>query len=121
MRHFIPYTIPAPLLSSAAAIDVEELSISDVGEAFTQRTFLPSELAAACLMRINHLEPYLNAFIWLNPDVLDDARRADAEIVEGKQRGPLHGVPLVLKDNMDIAGVRTTAGYAGFASEDRVS
>ncbi|EOZ0800062.1 amidase [Pseudomonas putida] len=120
MRHFIPYTIPAPLLSSAAAIDVEELSISDVGEAFTQRTFLPSELAAACLMRINHLEPYLNAFIWLNPDVLDDARRADAEIVEGKQRGPLHGVPLVLKDNMDIAGVRTTAGYAGFASEDRV-
>lgn len=83
MRHFIPFVIPAPLLDRAAAIDAAELSISEIGVAFSQRTFLPSELTAACLVRINQLEPYLNAFIWLNRDVLDDARRVDAEIAQG--------------------------------------
>jgi amidase len=120
MQHFIPFTIPIDLTEKAAAIDTARLSVADIGEAFSKGTFLPSELTAACLTRINQLEPYLNAFIWLNPNALDEARRADAEIGQGKQREPLHGIPIVLKDNMNIAGVRTTAGYAGFASDDRV-
>jgi amidase len=120
MRHFRPFTLPDSLKDRAASLDVAALSISEIGDAFASGLFLPSELTAACLLRINNLEPYLNAFIWLNPLALEEAAGADVEVKEGRRRGPMHGVPIVLKDNMDIAGVRTTAGYAGFASDDRV-
>lgn len=120
MRHFTPFQVPDSVKVRAAAVDVAGLSVSDIGDAFSGGLFTPSELTAACWLRINRLEPYLNAFIWLNPHAFEDACRADAEIGQGRRRGPLHGVPVVLKDNMDLAGVRTTAGYAGFASDDRV-
>ena len=71
----------------------------------------PVELTAACLERIERLEPTLNAFITVTADAaLDAARRAERELRSGRDRGPLHGIPIALKDHFETAGVRTTAG-----------
>jgi len=79
----------------------------------------PVELASHCLERIEKLNPTLNAFITVTADsALAQAREAEAEIQRGKWRGPLHGVPLALKDLIDTAGVRTTAASALF--KDRI-
>ena len=76
-------------------------------------------MTRACLQRIERLNPALNAFITVTPEeALAQARTADAEVRRGRWRGPLHGIPLGLKDNIDTAGVRTTLASAVF--ENRV-
>ena len=71
------------------------------------------EIAESCLARIESLNPSLNAFITVTADsALAAARIAEAEIARGLWRGPLHGVPIALKDLIDTAGVRTTSGSA---------
>jgi aspartyl-tRNA(Asn)/glutamyl-tRNA(Gln) amidotransferase subunit A len=73
----------------------------------------PVDLTLACLERIEKLDPALNAFITVNGEsALEEARAAEAEITRGQWRGPLHGVPVALKDLIDTAGVRTTAASA---------
>src|SRR5271165_1260710 len=70
----------------------------------------PVELTEDCLARIEELNPELNAFITVLADsALDQARRAEQEIHSGNYRGPLHGIPIGLKDLIDTAGTRTTA------------
>jgi aspartyl-tRNA(Asn)/glutamyl-tRNA(Gln) amidotransferase subunit A len=77
------------------------------------------ELTRACLERIETYNPMLNAFITVTREqALAAARALDAELQRGNWRGPLHGVPIALKDNMDTAGIRTTAASQLF--EDRV-
>lgn len=77
------------------------------------------ELTKECLSRITALNPALNAFITVTADsALADARKADAELQEGHWRGPLHGIPLGLKDLVDTVGTRSTAASALF--KDRV-
>ena len=72
----------------------------------------PVELTEACLQRID-ARPELNAFITVMRDrALADARRAEAEIVDGRYRGALHGIPISVKDLVDIAGTPTTSGSA---------
>ena len=67
-------------------------------------------LTEKCLARIERLNPVLKAFITVTPEsALEEARQSDREIRAGKCRGPLHGIPLALKDLVDAAGVRTTA------------
>jgi aspartyl-tRNA(Asn)/glutamyl-tRNA(Gln) amidotransferase subunit A len=79
----------------------------------------PRELTTACLSRIERLNPTLNAFITvMSEQALADATVAEAEIVKGRWRGRLHGIPIGLKDLFDTAGVRTTAASAFFA--DRI-
>jgi len=120
MRHFKPFAIPEDIRVEAASIDVTRLSVQSIGTALEEGRHSVAVFTAACLMRINQIEPYLNAFIWLNEDVLTDAAQADQEIRSGARRSALHGVPVVLKDNMNLANIRTTAGYAGFAADSRV-
>ncbi len=75
-----------------------------------QKTISPVELTRACLDRIDRLNPELNAFITVTAEsALHEARTAEKEIGRGEWRGPLHGVPLAVKDLIDTAGVRTTA------------
>lgn len=75
----------------------------------------PVELTRACLDRIEKLNPALNAFITVTADsALAEARAAELEIARGEWRGPLHGIPVALKDLIDTAGTRTTAASAVF-------
>jgi aspartyl-tRNA(Asn)/glutamyl-tRNA(Gln) amidotransferase subunit A len=79
----------------------------------------PLELTRDCLDRIEKLNPALNAFITVTAEpALAEAQAAEIEISRGEWRGPLHGIPIALKDLIDTTGTRTTAGSALF--QDRV-
>ena len=96
-----------------------DLNIREAGELVRQRKVSPVELTHACLAQIEKLNPALNAFITVTAEsAAAEARAAEAEIQRGKWRGPLHGIPIALKDLFDTAGVRTTAGSGVF--KDRV-
>lgn len=96
-----------------------DISISEAAELLRRKKISPVDLATACLDRIERLNPLLNAFITVTHEgALAQARVAEDEIQHGQWRGPLHGIPVGLKDLIDTAGVRTTCGSALFA--DRV-
>ena len=96
-----------------------DISISEAAELLRQKKISPVDLATACLDRIERLNPVLNAFITVTHEsAMAQARVAEDEIQRGQWRGPLHGIPIGLKDLIDTAGVRTTCGSALFA--DRV-
>src|SRR5437016_11867399 len=96
-----------------------DLSISEAAELLRQQKISPVELATACLDCVERLNPVLNAFITVTREgALAQARVAENEIQRDQWRGPLHGIPIGLKDLIDTAGVRTTCGSALFA--DRV-
>ncbi len=94
-------------------------SIKDLGTRIGSREVSPIDVVEACLRRIAALNPKLNAFITvMDDDAREQARQAEAEIKGGNRRGPLHGIPVAVKDFYDTAGVRTTAGFEHF--KDRV-
>jgi aspartyl-tRNA(Asn)/glutamyl-tRNA(Gln) amidotransferase subunit A len=94
-------------------------SIFEISQRLRNRELSPVELTKTCLAKIEKLNPILNAFIAVTGDsALQQARQAESEIQRGEWRGPLHGVPLGLKDIVDTAGVRTTAASALF--KDRI-
>jgi aspartyl-tRNA(Asn)/glutamyl-tRNA(Gln) amidotransferase subunit A len=96
-----------------------DISISEAAELLRRKKISPVDLTTACLDRIERLNPVLNAFITVTHEsAMAQARLAEDEIQRGKWRGPLHGIPIGLKDLIDTAGVRTTCGSALFA--DRV-
>jgi aspartyl-tRNA(Asn)/glutamyl-tRNA(Gln) amidotransferase subunit A len=71
------------------------------------------ELTEACLARIERLNPTVNAFITVTAEsAIEEAKTAEAEIARGEWKGPLHGIPLAVKDLAETAGVRTTAASA---------
>ncbi len=92
-------TIPDSLVEAASGIERREIS--------------PVELTTACLERIAVRNDVLRAFITVLTDqAVAEAKRAEKEIAEGKYRGPLHGIPISIKDLVDVAGVPTTSGSA---------
>ena len=93
-----------------AAVELTELSLAKASGLIRERKISPVDLTKACLERIAALEPRLNAFITLTDDqALAAAREAENAIGRGEHRGPLHGVPMALKDIFGLAGVRMTA------------
>jgi aspartyl-tRNA(Asn)/glutamyl-tRNA(Gln) amidotransferase subunit A len=99
--------------------ELTRLSIREVSTLLRKKKVSPVELTRACLSQIEQFNPALNAFITITADsALAEARTAEAEIQRGKWRGPLHGVPIALKDLFDTAGVRTTAASALY--KDRI-
>ena len=96
--------------------DPAELSIEEASRLIRARSLSPVDLARAYLDRIERLNPQLNAFITVTGELaFEQARAMEAELDRGLWRGPLHGIPIALKDNIDTAGILTTAGSALFA------
>src|ERR1700686_5710316 len=94
-------------------------TISELAQRLRRREVSPVEITQECLGRIERLNPGLNAFITvMGESALAQARQAEAQIMRGGWRGPLHGMPVALKDLIDTAGVQTTAASALF--KDRV-
>jgi aspartyl-tRNA(Asn)/glutamyl-tRNA(Gln) amidotransferase subunit A len=90
-------------------------TIGDLQEQVRSRKTSPVEIVEACLDRIHRLNPELNAFITvLDADAREHAKQAEAEIKAGRWKGPLHGIPVGVKDFYDTAGTRTTAAFEHF-------
>jgi aspartyl-tRNA(Asn)/glutamyl-tRNA(Gln) amidotransferase subunit A len=110
-----PVAAPAGAPTEALAL----LSIREASVALKARKLSPLELTRNCLARIEAFNPALNAFITVTAEsALAQAAQAESEIARGSWRGPLHGIPLALKDLIDTAGVRTTSACAVF--KDRI-
>ena len=91
--------------------DLEGLTISQLAGQIESREVSPVDLTNLVFERVERLNPVLSAYVTLTKDqALADAGTAAKEIESGHYRGPLHGIPLSIKDNIAIKGVRTTAG-----------
>ncbi|MBZ5601708.1 MAG: amidase [Acidobacteriia bacterium] len=118
-RGFAAGAIAAVAASAAGSDQLTDLSIAEASARIRQRSVTSTQLTEACLARIEKYNPRVNAFITVMSDrALAQARDLDAEQRAGKFRGPLHGIPIGLKDLIDTEGVRTTAASAVFA--DRI-
>ena len=100
---------------NASQVDVVELTIGQVQADYAAKKYTAVQLVQAYLDRIATYEPHYNAFISMNPNALKEAAELDRELAQKGPRGPLHGVPIVVKDNIDVAGLVTTAGFSGFS------
>jgi aspartyl-tRNA(Asn)/glutamyl-tRNA(Gln) amidotransferase subunit A len=93
------------------AADAADLSIAEAGRRLRDGSLTSLALTRAVLARIAERDKdYLSFYVVLAERAVNDARRADAELAAGKDRGPLHGIPVGIKDMIDVAGVPTTAG-----------
>jgi amidase len=101
---------------AAQGIDVSELTVAQVEAGYASGRFTAVDLTKAFLARIQKYEPRYNAFISMNPNALRVAAHLDSVYAAHGPVGPLHGVPIVIKDNIDYGGLVTTAGFAGFSS-----
>ena len=111
--------LPAARQSQGATGALADLTLADASARLAAGRTTSTELVNACLARIEVFNPKVNAFITVMRDqALAQAKALDAEQRAGRVRGPLHGIPIALKDNIDTAGVRTTAASAVF--DDRV-
>lgn len=100
-------------LGQAATLNIETATISDINAAYATGKLSSTKVVDAYLKRISAFDkkgPGINAVITLNPKAMTEAKALDAERKAGKVRGPLHGIPIVLKDNFDTFDLPTTAG-----------
>ena len=114
-----PYAQATTGRPSGQPTDLATLTLKQASDLLRRKATSPVELIEACLARIDRHNGALNAFISVTREqALAAARDAESELARGRRRGPLHGIPIALKDNIDTSGIRTTAASAVF--KDRV-
>ncbi|WP_374603353.1 amidase [Arenimonas sp.] len=104
--------------TGATAVDVVELDVAEAGRRMAEGRLSSRQLSQAYLDRIAAIDdagPTINAVIELAPDALAQADALDAERAAGRVRGPLHGIPVLLKDNIDAVGMANSAGSLALA------
>ena len=107
---------PAP--PEKPSVDVVELSAIDARDRMAKGELTSEALTRAYLKRISDVDdggPRLGSVIEVNPRAEDEARARDEERKAGKVRGPLHGIPILIKDNVDVAGMVNSAGSLALA------
>jgi amidase len=95
--------------------ELTNASATALARAIRNREVSVYEVVTACLARIEAVNPQLNAVVQLAPDALEQAQAADAALARGEVKGPLHGVPMTIKDSFDTAGVISSWGTPGRA------
>jgi Asp-tRNA(Asn)/Glu-tRNA(Gln) amidotransferase A subunit family amidase len=104
-------------LTSSKAFDVVETTIADIHAAYSAGTLSARQLVQIYLDRIDAYDqkgPAINAVISLNPHALEEADRLDAAFKDSGPVGPLHGIPIIIKDQADVEGMPTTMGSVLF-------
>jgi len=94
----------------SAAFDPFEKTIRELQDAMRRKKITSAELVQFYLDRIANYDAQVNAVLFVNPHAIDDARALDAERRGGRTRGPLHGIPILLKDNFETKDMPTTGG-----------
>mgnify|MGYP002654222482 CR=1 FL=1 len=115
----VALTARAAHAQPAPRIEVTEATVADLQRAMTTGKASSVDITKAYLARIaayDHAGPQLNAIIRVNPRALQEAAARDAERKAGKVRGPLHGIPVLMKDNFDTGDMPTTAGSLALAN-----
>ncbi|HXI61952.1 MAG TPA: amidase, partial [Pyrinomonadaceae bacterium] len=90
--------------------DLLSKSLPEVAFLITSRAISSVDLVETYLSRIEEVNPALNAIVTIGPDVLESARRCNSELERGNIIGPLHGIPITIKDTIATRGMRTTSG-----------
>ena len=90
---------------------LDRMAAVDLARAIAERKVSPVEAVGAALRRIEETEPQLNAFVQVDAEgAMAAARRAEADVGSGKRLGPLHGLPVSVKDLIDVKGLKATYG-----------
>ena len=98
--------------------DLLQLTISELAPKIQAKEVSPVELTEAALARAERLQSSLNTFITITYDqARRQAKEQEAALMRGEYRGPLHGIPIGIKDNIDTAGIRTTVGSKALANQ----
>lgn len=108
-------------MTRKTSFDLIDTTIAAIHQAYSDRALTARELVQAYLDRIDRHDrngAKLNAIITVNPRALDDAARLDAAFERGGPVGPLHGIPVLIKDQMDVEGLPTTLGSVLFRDHD---
>lgn len=99
-----------PTVQRTKEVNVVELTVSEVHKAYTDGTFTSEELVAAYVKRIQEMDRQINSITAINPNAIALARQLDLEYKKTNVLRPLHGIPLIVKDNIETMGLPTTAG-----------
>lgn len=106
------------IASPVRALSLEEATVADIRAAYLSGELTAHQVVAGYLARIEAYDkrgPYLNSIINVNPHALDEADRLDAAFAaSGQLSGSLHGIPVIVKDCIDVAGMPMTAGFQGW-------